>query len=85
VENMTGRNIKVLRTDNKGEFTSTEFTNFCKEAGIKREKIVAYSRQQNGVAERKNKSIISAMKAMMQDQILPMFLWEEACNTAVYL
>jgi transposase InsO family protein len=85
VENMTGRKIKVLRTDNGGEFTSTEFIDFCKEAGIKREKTMAYNPQQNGVAERKNRSIISAVKAMMHDQSLPMFLWAEACNTTVYL
>jgi transposase InsO family protein len=43
VENMTGRKTKVLRTDNEGEFTSTEFTDFCKEEGIKREKTMAYN------------------------------------------
>jgi hypothetical protein len=42
---MTGRKIKVLRTDNRGEFTSTEFNDFCKEVGIKREKTVAYNLQ----------------------------------------
>jgi hypothetical protein len=77
VQNITGRKNKVLRTDNEGEFTSTEFNNFCKEAGIKREKTVAYNPQQNGVAERKNWSIISAVKAMIHDQSLPMFLWAE--------
>jgi transposase InsO family protein len=41
VENMTGRKIKVLRINNGGEYTSNEFIDFCKEAGIKREKIVA--------------------------------------------
>jgi transposase InsO family protein len=43
----------VSRTNNKGEYTSNEFTDFCKEAGIKRENTVAYNPQQNGVAERK--------------------------------
>jgi hypothetical protein len=82
---MTRRKIKVLRTNNGGEFTSTEFIDFCKEAGIKREKTVAYNLQHNRVAERKNRSIINAMKAMMHDQSFPMFLWLEACNTVVYL
>jgi transposase InsO family protein len=40
---MAGRKIEALRTDNGGEFTSTEFTDFYKEAGIKREKIVSYN------------------------------------------
>jgi transposase InsO family protein len=62
VENMTRRKIKVLRIDNGGEYTSNEFTNFCKEAWIKREKTVAYNPQQNRVAERKNRLIISASR-----------------------
>jgi transposase InsO family protein len=85
VENLTGKKIKVLRTDNGGEYTSNEFRDFCKEAGIKREKTMAYNPQQNGVAERKNRSIVSAVKAMIHDQSLPMVLWAEACNTTVYL
>jgi hypothetical protein len=39
----------------------------------------------NGVVERKNKLIVSAMKAMIHDQSLPLFLWAKACNTVVYL
>jgi transposase InsO family protein len=85
VDNMKRRKIKVLRTDNGVEYTSNEFTNFCKEARIKREKTMAYNLQQNGVAERKNQSIINAVKAMIHDQSFPIFLWAEACNIAVYL
>jgi transposase InsO family protein len=47
---MTGRKIKALRTNNGGEFTSTEFNDFFMEVGIKREKTVPYNPQQNGVA-----------------------------------
>jgi transposase InsO family protein len=43
VENLTGRKIKVLRSDNGGEYTSKEFINFCIEAGIKRELTVPYN------------------------------------------
>jgi hypothetical protein len=46
---------------------------------------VAYNHQQNGVAERKNRSIISEVKAMLHDQSLPMYMWEKVCNTTVYL
>ena len=74
-----------MRTDNEGDFTSTEFTDFCKEAGIKREKTMAYNPQQNGVAERKNRSIVSAVKAMIHDQSFLMVLWAKACNTTMYL
>jgi transposase InsO family protein len=61
------------------------FEGFCKEAGIKRELIVLYNPQQNGVAERKNQSIIGVAKAMIHDQDLLMFLWVEACNTTIYI
>ena len=67
VENLTGRRIKVLRSDNGGEYTSRDFSDFCIEVGIKREYIVPYNPQQNGVAERKNRTIIEATKAMIHD------------------
>jgi transposase InsO family protein len=54
VENQTGKKIKVLRSDNGGEYTSNDFKDFCKEARIKRELKVSYNPQQNGVVERKN-------------------------------
>jgi transposase InsO family protein len=52
VENLIGRRIKVLRSDNGGEYTSRDFCDFCIDAGIKREYTVPYNPQQNGVAER---------------------------------
>eukprot|EP00253_Pinus_taeda_P032374 PITA_32374 len=85
VETQTGRKIKSLRSDNGGEYTLGEFVDYCAKAGIRREFTVPYNPQQNGVAERKNRSIIGAAKAMLHDQGLPLFLWAEACNTAVYL
>jgi hypothetical protein len=85
VENQTGKKIKVLRSDNGGEYTSNEFSDFCVREGIKREVTVPYNPQQNGVAERKNRAIVGAARAMLHDQGLPLFLWVEACNTAVYL
>jgi transposase InsO family protein len=45
VENQTGKKIKVLRTDNGGEYTSKEFMDFCVGEGIKRELIVPYNPQ----------------------------------------
>jgi transposase InsO family protein len=78
VENLSGRKIKVLRSDNRGEYTSNEFKDFCREAGIKRELTTPYNPQQNGVAKRKTRSIVEAAKAMIHDQNLPMYLWEEA-------
>jgi transposase InsO family protein len=53
VENQTGRKIRVLRIDNGGECTSKEFNDLCAGEGIKRELIVPYNPQQNGVVKRK--------------------------------
>jgi transposase InsO family protein len=74
VENLTGRRINVFRSDNGGEYTSKDFNDFCVEVGIKREYTVPYNPQQNGVAERKNRTIIEATKAMIHDRNLPMIL-----------
>ena len=55
------------------------------EAGIKREYNVPHNPQHNGVAERKNRSIVETVKAMIHDQHLPMFLSEEASMTIMYI
>ena len=67
VENISERKIKVLRSDNGGEYTSKKFKYFSREVGIKREMETPYNPQQNGVAERNNRSIIEATKAMIHD------------------
>jgi hypothetical protein len=85
VENQTGKKIRVLRSDNGGEYTSKDFMDFCAGEGIRRELIVPYNPQQNGVVERKNRAIVGAARALLHDQGLPLFLWAEACYTAVYL
>jgi hypothetical protein len=85
VENQTGKKIRVSRSDNGGEYTSKKFMEFYAREGIRRELTVPYNPQQNGVAERKNRAIVGAARAMLHDQGLPLFLWAEACYTAVYL
>ena len=85
VENLTEKKIKILRSDNGGEFTSNEFNDLCKEAEIKRELTIPYNPQNNCVVKRKNRSIMEAMKAMIHDQDLLMYLWEEATRTTVYV
>jgi hypothetical protein len=65
IENLTNKNIQTLRTDSGGEYTSKEFIAFYKSAGIKRELIVPHNHQQNGVAERKNRSIEETVKALL--------------------
>jgi transposase InsO family protein len=85
VENLSERKIKILRSDNGGEYTSNEFKSFCRDVGIKRELTTPYSPQQNGVVERKNRMIMEAVKTMIHDQDLPMHLWAEVARTTVYV
>jgi transposase InsO family protein len=85
IENLSERKIKILRSDNGGEYTSKEFINFCKDVRIKRELTTPYNPQQNGVAKRKNKTIMEAVRTMIHDQDLPMHLWAEAVRTTVYV
>jgi transposase InsO family protein len=69
-----------------GEYTSKEFVNFCKDVGIKRELTTPYNPQQNGVAKRKNRAILEAVKTMIHDQDLPiMCLWAEVTMATVYV
>eukprot|EP00253_Pinus_taeda_P022805 PITA_22805 len=85
VENLTERRIKILRSNNGREYTSKEIIAFWKESGIKRELIVPYNPKQNGVVERKNRSIEESVKAMLHDQDLRKSLWGEATKTTVYI
>jgi hypothetical protein len=62
IENLSERKIKILRSDNGGEYTSKEFVRFCRDVGIKRELNTPYNPQQNGVAERKNRTMLEDVK-----------------------
>ena len=75
IENHTEKKIKTFRSDNGGEFTSNEFKELCKDSGIKRELTTPYNTQQNGVAERKNRMIMEAVRAVLHDKDIPMHLW----------
>jgi transposase InsO family protein len=85
IENLTNKKIKTLRTNNGGEYTSKEFVDFCKSAGIRRDLTVPHNPQQNGVPKRKNGSIEETIKALLNDQGLSMFLWGEAAMTIIYV
>ena len=57
VENQCGRKLKVLRSDNGVEYVKSKFINYCVDAGIQMQHSIPYTPQQNGVAERKNRSL----------------------------
>ena len=65
-ENETGMKIKALRSDRGGEYMSDKFSDYFKEHGRKGETTAAYSPQQNGVAERLNRTLGEAARSMLQ-------------------
>ena len=85
VENQTGSKVKAIRTDNGGEYSSKAMAEYCKEKGIRHELTNPYCPEQNGIAERFNRTIIEAAKSMLFHAKLPQQYWAEAMNTAVYL
>ncbi|KAE8673308.1 hypothetical protein F3Y22_tig00111794pilonHSYRG00058 [Hibiscus syriacus] len=85
VELDSGNKIKCFRTDNGGEYTNEEFDDFCRKECIKRQFTVANTPQQNGVAERINRTLLERTRAMLRDACLKKSLWAEAVNTACYL
>lgn len=81
VENET---IKRLRSDNGGEYFSKDFDEFCNNRGIQREPTIPYSPQQNGVAERMNRTLLETARSMLHHAKKPLNLWAEAVSTASY-
>ncbi|GJR82588.1 putative ribonuclease H-like domain-containing protein [Tanacetum coccineum] len=85
IENLIDLRVKVIRCDNGTEFKNRVMNQFCEMKGIKREFSVARTPQQNGVAERKNRTLIEAARTMLADSKLPTTFWAEAVNTACYV
>jgi transposase InsO family protein len=71
VEKELGKQVKAMRSDNGGEYISNEFKDFCSKEGIQRELIAPHNPQQNGVVERKNRTIVGASRAMLHDRSGP--------------
>ncbi|UYV75200.1 hypothetical protein LAZ67_12002864 [Cordylochernes scorpioides] len=80
-----GKNIQTIRTDNGREYVNRQVEDFLNQSGIKHQLTVPYSPAQNGVAERKNRSLMEMTRCMLFDSGLPQSLWAEAVTTANYL
>src|ERR1044072_6729952 len=85
VENHSEKSIKVLRTDGGGEFTSNEMEDFWKIHGIIHEITAPYTPQHNGMAERRNGTILNMVRSMLKEKHLDKRLWGEAVETATYI
>ncbi|GKD61354.1 ribonuclease H-like domain-containing protein [Tanacetum coccineum] len=85
LEKQLNHNVKIIRCDNGTKFKNHAMNEFCTKKGIKREFSVARTPQQNGVTERKNKTLIEAARTMLADSLVPISFWAEAVNTACYV
>lgn len=85
VENQKERKIKILRTDNGLEYCGKDFTDELEKSGIRRERTVEYTPQQNGVAERMNRTLVEMARCVMLQADLPNGFWAEAISTAAYI
>ena len=80
-----GRKLRVLRTDNGGEFTADEFASYCADEGVQRHYSAPYSPQQNGIVERHNRTVVGMARALLKQRGMPAVFWGEAVVTAVYI
>ena len=77
--------IKILRTDNGGEFFNSILGKYLLSEGITHQSSCSDTPQQNGVAERKNRHILEVARSLMFSTNVPKFFWGEAVLTAAYL
>ena len=77
--------IKVLRSDNGGEYISNQFEAYLKAQGIAHQTSTLHTPQQNGVAERANRTIVEMARSMIYGQGLGLEFWAEAVKNAVYI
>nr|GEY95889.1 copia protein [Tanacetum cinerariifolium] len=84
-ENLIDHKVNIIRCDNETKFKNKEMNQFCEIKGIRREFSVVRILQQNGIAEKKNKTLIKAARTILADSKLPTTFWAKAVNTACYV
>lgn len=84
-EKQTGKQMKAIKSDNGGEYVNFKFEDLCKEYGILHQKTIPYTPQQNGVAERYNRTIMERVRSLLMDSNLRKEFWAEAASTVTHL
>ena len=84
IENQNDVKVKQIRTDNGTEFKNQDLECFCDEKGISQNFTSPYTPEQNGVAERRNRTLIEAARTMLNGSVLSKHFWTEAVKTACY-
>ena len=85
LENQTGHKLKIVRTDRGGEYLCGELKDYLVKKGVVHELTAPYTPEQNGAAERLNRTLEERVRAMLEDSKLPPKLWAEAVSTASYI
>ena len=75
----------VVNIHRPNEYTSAKFENFHKQKGIRHEISAPYSPQQNGVAERMNRTLVESVRSMIFGARISKVYWGEAVTTAAYV
>lgn len=84
VENQWNAKLKCIRSDNGTELVNEKFDGTCKESGIVHQLSAPYSPQQNGFAERMNRTVMEMARSIMQYKGVEKHWWAEAINTVIY-
>ena len=85
VETKLDRRVKTLRTDRGREYLSDMFKDFCKEKSIIRHLAIPYTPQQNGVAERRNRTLLDMVRSMTAQANIPISFWDDVLLSATYI
>src|SRR3954465_14618795 len=85
VQNQKSTTIITIRSDHGGEFENDLFKTFCEENGITHNFAFPRASPQNGVVERKNRTLQETARTMLIDSKLPKIFWAEAVNTSCYI
>lgn len=85
VETETGKVVKALRTDRGGEYLYKDFDKYDNEHGIRRQLTTNFTLQQNGVAERKNRTVINMVVTLLSAKNMPKMFWADATCWSFYV
>ncbi|HEV7737689.1 MAG TPA: reverse transcriptase domain-containing protein, partial [Chlamydiales bacterium] len=85
VESESGHRIKILRTDNGGEYTSTNFEKYLCETGMKHQLTAPYSSFENGKSERQHRTLMDRARSILAQTGLRTSMWGECILTSCYI
>jgi transposase InsO family protein len=83
-ENEFDFKVKKIRSDNSSEFKNSRIEDYCDEKGVKHEFLAKYTLEQNGVVERKNRTLIDMARSMLLEYNISDTFWAEVINTACH-